>query len=86
MRYAASDDDITYTIMGMLLIEKAGKGFSLQDMRQLWLENLPIYCAGAPRRTVLLRAGLAVSAPICAMIWTVGGAARIRARGSFAVQ
>lgn len=43
VRYAASDDDITYTIMGMLLLEKRGKDFSHEDMRQLWLENLPIY-------------------------------------------
>ena len=63
MRYAASDDDITYTIMGMLLLEKRGKDFSHEDMRQLWLENLPIYLCWGPERTVLLRAGLAVLAP-----------------------
>ena len=32
-------------------------------MRQLWLENLPIYLCWGPERTVLLRAGLAVLAP-----------------------
>ena len=63
VRYAASDDDITYTIMGMLLLEKRGKDFSHEDMRQLWLENLPIYLCWGPERTVLLRAGLAVLAP-----------------------
>lgn len=63
VRYAASDDDITYTIMGMLLIEKRGRDFSHEDMRQLWLENLPIYLCWGPERTVLLRAGLAVLAP-----------------------
>ena len=54
VRYAASDDDITYTIMGMLLLEKRGKDFSHEDMRQLWLENLPIYLCWGPERTVLL--------------------------------
>ena len=63
VRYAASDDDITYTIMGMLLLEKRGRDFSHEDMRQLWLENLPIYLCWGPERTVLLRAGLAVLAP-----------------------
>ena len=38
----------------MLLLEKRGKDFSHEDMRQLWLENLPIYLCWGPERTVML--------------------------------
>lgn len=63
VHHVASDDDITYSLMGMMLLEKSGTAFSHEDMRQLWLENLPIYLCWGPERTILLRAGLASLAP-----------------------
>ncbi|MEG0742515.1 MAG: ADP-ribosylglycohydrolase family protein [Clostridia bacterium] len=63
VRFVAPDDDITYSIMGMLLLEKSGAQFTHEEMRQLWIENLPIYMCWGPERTVLLKAGLASLVP-----------------------
>ncbi|WP_391571034.1 ADP-ribosylglycohydrolase family protein [Cohnella sp.] len=56
--FVAPDDDITYTIMGMLLLEKHGTGFSKDDIRKLWLDYLPIQQTWGPERGMLLKAGL----------------------------
>lgn len=61
--HVASDDDITYSIIGMMLLEKKGTAFTHEDMRQIWIENLPIYLCWGPERTILLQAGLASLAP-----------------------
>ena len=63
VHYVAPDDDITYSIMGMLLLEKGGVHFTHDDMRQLWIENMPIYLCWGPERTILLKAGMASLTP-----------------------
>ncbi len=63
VRYVAPDDDITYSLMGMLLLEKSGADFTHEDMRRLWIENMPIYLCWGPERTLLLKAGLASLTP-----------------------
>lgn len=57
--FVAPDDDITYSICGMLLLENHGKSFTHKDIAQLWIENLPIYTCWGPERSILLKAGLA---------------------------
>ena len=59
IQYVAADDDITYTILGMLLLEKHGMNFTKDDIRKLWIENLPIYMCWGPERTMLLKSGIA---------------------------
>ena len=59
VRYVAPADDITYSLMGMLLLEKGGANFTHEDMRSLWIENMPIYLCWGPERNILLKAGLA---------------------------
>lgn len=61
--YVAADDDINYTICGMLLLEQHGVEFTHDHMRQLWIENLPIYMCWGPERTVLLKSGIASMTP-----------------------
>ena len=56
--YVAPDDDINYTIMGMLLLEKHGIGFTQEDVRDAWLHHLPIHTTFGPERTLLLKAGM----------------------------
>lgn len=63
VRYVAPDDDITYSLMGMLLLEKGGANFTHEDMRSLWIENMPIYLCWGPERNILLKAGLASLTP-----------------------
>ena len=59
IRYVAPDDDINYTIMGMLILERGGAAFTRKDVHDLWLTHLPIWTTFGPERTVLLKAGMA---------------------------
>lgn len=56
--YVASDDDINYTVLGMLNLEQHGIGFTKKQLKDLWLHQLPISTTFGPERTTLLKAGL----------------------------
>lgn len=58
LAYAAPDDDINYTILGMLILEQHGPDFTQEHLAKLWLHHLPISTTFGPERHVLLRAGL----------------------------
>lgn len=58
INFVAEDDDITYTIIGMLLLETKGINFTKKDIKKIWIENLPIYSVWGPERTILLKSGL----------------------------
>lgn len=49
-----ADDDIHYTLLGMLLLERHGRAFSSGDMFSLWEYNLPPGWTWGPERTTLL--------------------------------
>jgi len=57
IRYVAPDDDINYTIMGMLILERFGPDFTHANMKELWLHHLPISTTFGPERTLLLQSG-----------------------------
>ncbi|MBR6745576.1 MAG: ADP-ribosylglycohydrolase family protein, partial [Clostridia bacterium] len=38
------DDDITYAMLNLLLLEKYGKNYTLNDVAQIWLDILPYAC------------------------------------------
>jgi ADP-ribosylglycohydrolase len=38
------DDDITYTLVGLLILEKYGLNFTTNDVGEFWKEYLPIAC------------------------------------------
>lgn len=63
IKYVAPDDDITYKIIGMLLLENYGIGFTKDNIRKLWIENLPIYTCWGPERNMLLKSGIASLTP-----------------------
>jgi ADP-ribosylglycohydrolase len=54
--HVAPDDDINYTILAMLALEQGGAAFTHDDMRRLWLHNLPVAATFGPERTILVRA------------------------------
>ncbi|HUU23391.1 MAG TPA: ADP-ribosylglycohydrolase family protein [Phycisphaerae bacterium] len=56
---AAPDDDISYTLLGMLVLEQRGLEFTTADVADLWLHNLPPLWTWGPERMILLRAGAA---------------------------
>ena len=41
---APGDDDITYVILNLLLLEKYGKEYTVDDVGKLWLDILPMAC------------------------------------------
>ncbi len=51
------DDDITYTILNLLLLEKYGKGYTVDDAGKFWLDYLPYACTAESEALMQLRAG-----------------------------
>ncbi|MBQ8642908.1 MAG: ADP-ribosylglycohydrolase family protein [Clostridia bacterium] len=51
------DDDITYVILNLLLLEKYGKNYSVDDVGQLWLDVLPYACTAEDEALRQLKAG-----------------------------
>ncbi len=58
IRYVAPDDDLNYTIMGMLILEDHGAGFTKQNVKDKWLYNLPVLITFGPERSMLLKSGI----------------------------
>ncbi len=58
IRFVEPDDDINYTLMGMLVLEQFGAGFSQAELRGLWLHHLTLGTTWGPERTMLARAAL----------------------------
>jgi ADP-ribosylglycohydrolase len=56
INYVAPDDDINYTILGMLLLEEYGPDFTKADICRTWLQYLPSGWTWGPERTMLARA------------------------------
>ncbi len=54
----AADDDIHYSLLGMLLLEAHGPGFNRDDMYQAWALNIAHGWTWGPERTALLHSGL----------------------------
>ncbi len=44
MEFCPSDDDITYTLISLLIMEKYGKNFTVADVGKYWAEHLPVAC------------------------------------------
>ncbi len=56
--WVAADDDINYTLLGMMTIEHYGLDFSKADLRRMWLENIPLGYTWGPERTFLAKQGM----------------------------
>ncbi len=56
--WVAPDDDINYTVLGMLLVEQYGISFQPEQVRDEWLRQLPIAMTFGPERTMLVTAGI----------------------------
>ena len=51
------DDDITYVILNLLLLEKYGKNYTVDDIGKLWLDILPYACTAEEEALEQLKAG-----------------------------
>jgi len=63
LRYAGTDDDLTYTLLGLLILEDYGPGFTTADVGKAWLKYLPMACTAEAIALANLKAG--VSAEEC---------------------
>ena len=59
LAHVCEDDDLSYTVLAMLLLERHGTAFTHEDVRRLWLLQLPVLATFGPERTQLLAAGVA---------------------------
>ena len=58
INYVAPDDDINYTILGMIILENHGVQYDHSDIKKIWLKHLPIGITFGPERTNLIISGL----------------------------
>ncbi|MCP4642553.1 MAG: ADP-ribosylglycohydrolase family protein [bacterium] len=55
------DDDLTYTILGLLILETYGPGFTVDDVGRAWLDWLPMACTAEHVALENLKAGVPAS-------------------------
>ncbi|KKL83370.1 hypothetical protein LCGC14_1975430, partial [marine sediment metagenome] len=58
MRYVPVDDDMTYTLLGLLILEDFGPAFTTADVGAAWLKYLPVACTAEKIALANLKAGL----------------------------
>ena len=58
MNGAPVDDDITYTILGLLIAEDYGLDFTIDDVGKAWLKYLPYACTAEDSALKNLKAGI----------------------------
>lgn len=58
IRFVAPDDDINYTLLGMMTLERHGTAFTKADLLRLWMTHLPAGFTWGPERATLAKATL----------------------------
>lgn len=51
----ARDDDLCYTLIGMLVLEAHGAGFTSLDVGRIWFDNLPAGWCWGPESQIMVR-------------------------------
>ena len=67
--HVCEDDDLNYTVLAMLLLERHGDDFTADDVRRQWLLQLPVLGTFGPERVQLLAAGVASFFPSGPATW-----------------
>lgn len=58
VRQVPVDDDLTYTLLGLLILEEYGPGFTTEDVGTAWLKYLPVACTAEEVALNNLRKGI----------------------------
>ena len=58
LRYVPVDDDLTYTLLGLLILEDYGPGFTTEQVGLAWLKYLPYACTAEHVTLENLKAGV----------------------------
>lgn len=53
MKFLSTDDDITYTLLSLLMMEKHENNLSTKHVSEFWMKYLPIECTFTAERTTL---------------------------------
>ncbi len=61
MKFCPSDDDITYTLISLVIMEKYGKDFTVDNVGEYWTEHLPIACTAEDVALQNLKKGIPAS-------------------------
>lgn len=56
IEYVAADDDINYSLLGMLVLERHGATFTKNQLADLWIKQLPVFWCWGPERTFCINA------------------------------
>jgi ADP-ribosylglycohydrolase len=59
IHHAAEDDDLAYSAIGIVVLERYGPDFTRVQLMRTWLRNLPILNTFGPERTSLLKGAFA---------------------------
>jgi ADP-ribosylglycohydrolase len=66
---ALRDDDIDYTVLGLLVLERKGLGFTTDDVAEEWLSRLPFYLTYTAEREAYRNLTLGLKPPETATFW-----------------
>ncbi len=58
IEHIAPDDDINYTLLGLLLVEEFGVELTKESVRDLWLLNIPPLFSWGPERTQIIKTAI----------------------------
>jgi len=58
MKHVPVDDDLTYTLLGLLILEDHGPGFTTEQVGEAWLKYLPMACTAEHVTLENLKAGV----------------------------
>ncbi|MHC4717966.1 MAG: ADP-ribosylglycohydrolase family protein [Planctomycetota bacterium] len=58
IRHIPVDDDMTYTVLGLLILEDYGPGFTTADVGAAWVKYLPVACTAEKVALANLKAGV----------------------------
>ncbi|MEM2487550.1 MAG: ADP-ribosylglycohydrolase family protein [Thermoproteota archaeon] len=66
---ALRDDDIDYTVLGLLVLERKGFGFTTDDVAEEWLNRLPFNLTYTAEREAYRNLTLGLKPPATATFW-----------------
>jgi ADP-ribosylglycohydrolase len=66
IQYMENDDDINYTIIGKMLLEKYGDKFTPDHVSQIWMQYLPLFCVFTAEHRAYVNRAIGIPAEQCA--------------------
>ncbi len=86
MTFLPTDDDIAYTLLSLLMMEKHGNALTTNDVAAFWMKYLPLECTYTAERTTLTNLFNGISPSIAAIpnnneLEYIGAAIRIDGYG-----